>query len=141
MKTLIACMAGIMAISGCAKQPASTPEQNASVMLTADAAIFMAILKDTGGFPEIAATRKGNLQSGMMCDLKPAREYPFNTFFRSVMEDAPDTTYGFIVNKESPLSPWVLSKVWKETNGERTDMALPSADMQAKANAELQRRK
>lgn len=141
MKTLIACVAGLMAISGCSTQSASTLEQNASVMLTAEAAVFMSILKDTGGFPEIATTRKGNLQSGMMCDPKSVPEYPFITSFRSVMEDAPDTTYGFIVNKESPLSPWVLSKAWKETHGEKTDLTLPSADMQTKANAELLRRK
>ena len=141
MKTLIACVAVIMAISGCSTQSASTLEHNASVMLTAEAAVFMSILKDAGGFPEIATTRKGNLQSGMMCDPKPVPEYPFNTSFRSVMDDAPDTTYGFIVNKESPLSPWVLSKAWKETNGENTDLALPSADIQTKANAELLLRK
>lgn len=141
MKILIACLAVVVAVSGCKTEPAFDPENNATVMLTAEAGVFMAILKEKGGIPEITTTRHGNLQSGMMCDPKSKPLYPFNAHFRAIMSDAPGTTYGFVVTKTEQSSQWAMTKAWKQSTGVTTDLAVPSADVHRAANAELEQRK
>ena len=101
----------------------------------------MTILKEKDGIPEIPAARHGNLESGMMCDPKQLPDFPFNTTFHAVMNDAPGTTYYFIVNKDNPTAPWTMSKAWKESAGKKTGLALPSADLQKVAYEELLQRK
>ena len=141
MKTLIACLAVVVAVSGCKTEPVFEPENNATVMLTAEAAVFMAILKKGGSIPEIPADRQGDLQRGMLCDPQSTPTFPFNAAFRAIMSDAPETTYRFVVTKEMPTTPWTMSKAWKETDGNKIELDLPSAGAQGRANAELIRRK
>ncbi len=141
MKRLIACLVVLTAICGCKTGETFTPEQNATVMMTAEAGVFMAILKEKGGIPEISADRHGSLHSGMMCDPKAEPEFPFNAQFRAVMHDAPGLTYGFVVTKTDWASPWLMTKAWKQLNGVTTDLPLPSVEVQSSANVELQRRK
>ena len=141
MKTLIGCLSVLLLASGCKKDEALTPESNATIMLTAEAGVFMTILKDKGGIPEITADRHGNLQSGMMCNPSPEAEFPFSAQFRAVMSDAATTTYGFVVTKAGASSPWAMTKAWRQSNGVTMDLTLPPTAVQAAANAELQRRK
>lgn len=64
MKTLIGCLAVLLLASGCKKDEALTPESNATIMLTAEAGVFMTILKEKGGIPEISATDTGTFKAG-----------------------------------------------------------------------------
>lgn len=139
MKTLIAGLALVVAVSGCKTEPVFEPENNATVMLTAEAGVFMAILKKGGSIPEIPADRQGDLQSGMLCDPQSTPTFPFNASFRAIMSDAPETTYRFVVTKEMHSTPWTMSKAWKETAGNKIELDLPSAGAQDRANAELLR--
>lgn len=141
MKTVIACLAMLFAICGYTTAQTITLEQNTTVMLTAEAGAFMSILKEKGGIPEIPTARRGNLQSSMMCDPKQHPDFPFDAHFQAVMNDAPDTTYYFIVTKDNPTAPWAMSKAWKESAGKKMDLTLPAADLQNVANKELLQRK
>jgi hypothetical protein len=141
MRNLIAYLTAATLICGCKTQPAFTPASNATVMLTAEAGVFMAILKKRDGIPDIPANRHRDLKSGMMCDPTPEAHFPFNAQFRAVMSDAPGTTYGFVVTKAGQSRPWAITKAWKEADGTKTNLALPSADLEHAANEELMRRK
>lgn len=77
----------------------------------------------------------------MICNPSPEAEFPFSAQFRAVMSDAPTTTYGFVVTKTGASSPWTMTKAWRQSNGVTMDLTLPPTEVQAAANAELQRRK
>ena len=141
MKYHIALIFSVLLLCGCKNQIPPALQDNATVMLTAEASVFMSILKEKGAIPEIPADRHGNLESGMMCAPKQYPDLPFNTQFHAVMYDAPDATYYFIVTKDNPTAPWTMSKAWKESAGKKMDLALPSADLQNVANEELLQRK
>ncbi len=141
MKAWVAAIIMGATAGGCSNSSPNAPENNANVALTAEAGVFMGILKENGVLPEIPADRHGNLQSDMMCDPKDPPEFPFQARFRAIMNDAPDTVYDFVAIKDSPTAPWTVSESWKECAGQKTAVALPSADSQRVANEELLRRK
>lgn len=141
MKIPIAALAVLLAVVGCRTEPALKPENNATVMLTAEAGVFMAVLKEQGGVPGIAPSQHGNLEGGIVGDPNPQPAFPFEARVGAVMADNPGTTYGFVVTKETEASPWTITKAWKRAGGVTTDLQIPSAAVQSAANAELSRRK
>ena len=138
---LIVYLVVALVVCGCKTDQTFSLQSNPSVMLAAEAMVFMVILKERGEIPEIPADRKGKLNSEMISSPESVPEFPFNTQFNAVMDDAPDTTYGFILSKIEESSPWAMSKAWKQSNGSTSDLTLPSKDAQRAANIELQRRK
>ena len=142
IKIFITCLAGVFLSCGYTQaEPVFEPEKNTTVMLTAEAAVFMSILKEGGNIPGIPADRKGNLQSGMMCDPQTEPTFTLNAPLRGIFNDTPDTFYEYIVTKETENAPWRITSAWENTKGTKTELALPSEEVQNSANIDILRRK
>jgi hypothetical protein len=143
MKRTITCLIVLLVglISGCRHTgPSFMPEKNATV-LTAEAGVFMVLLHGSDALPGLGKTRKGEFQSGIMCDSSPQPGFPFNANLRAVMKDEPGVIYYFVVTKPHPGARWSVTNAWKDGNGARETLPLPALEAQAAANAELLNRK
>ena len=135
---------GVVAVANA--QESFTPQRNDPIQLTLDLSgeaseFTLILLMEKGAIPEITANRHPSIRSRGVFRLNSETQFPLNAQTSVVMNDAPGTTYGFVVTKTDRASPWALTKAWKESNGVKTDLALPSADVQNAANVEMQSRR
>ena len=144
MKRLLVVISVAAILAGCKTSPPCEllPQNNQTMMLMMEAALYFTVLKDAGVLPEIGENDHGKLQTMPVVDPSQTAFYPFSAKLGVVL-DGKDIVYWYVTKKEDQSSDWNLIKIWK-TNKQNAVLAdslpVPDATAQASANAKLSKK-
>ena len=128
-------------IRGAHAQPLPAPPQAdytvGSPMLVS---MYWAALQASGAISQFPTNQHGKLT---ICegDTPPeSPRYPRETSVRVEPETDPGVSYRYTIRKESPESPWEITKAWKTDESGNTladSLPIPSIEAQKAANEEM----
>ena len=103
-------------------------------------AAYWSALQAKGAISQFPTNQHGELTICEGDTPQESTQYPRETTVRVKPETDPDIAYRYTILKESPESPWELTKAQRTDAGGKIldeSLPLPSADAQKAANEEL----
>jgi hypothetical protein len=129
---LFACLACSLAIA-----EESQTEENETILLAAQAGGFAKWLKEHDVLPGIKKDDKGSMTTPQYKEPPPKVSYPFRIELKVAITGDNSTLHYAIIKTNSTASLELVS-AWRILDGKRTDLVVPSATSQNKANEYLQ---